>query len=151
MKSWVKKILKAILVIFVLLLLSLLCLPYFYKDNIAEYIKNESSNYIDADLVFDGIDVFALKSFPKLTVELDALKLIGKNKFKGVELINVQKVAVEVDLLDILIHNKYQLNKLNVNRPIVNLITLEDGSVNYDIYITDDENQSSNTVAESSL
>ena len=150
MKSWVKKILKAILVIFVLLLLSLLCLPYFYKNNIAEYIKNESSNYIDADLVFDGIDVFALKSFPKLTVELDALKLIGKNKFKGVELINVQQVAVEVDLLDILIHNKYQLNKLNVNRPIVNLITLEDGSVNYDIYITDDENQSSNTVAESS-
>ena len=66
MKSWVKKIVKAILVVFVLLLLSLMCLPYFYKDNIAEYIKNESSNYIDADLVFDGIDVFALKSFPKL-------------------------------------------------------------------------------------
>ena len=56
-----------------------------------------------------------------------------------------------MDLLDILIHNKYQLNKLNVNRPIVNLITLEDGSVNYDIYISDDENQSSNSVEDASL
>ena len=40
-----------------------MCLPYFYMIILQSTLKMSLSNYIDADLVFDGIDVFALKFF----------------------------------------------------------------------------------------
>ena len=100
-------------------------------------VKDQASNYLDADLEFDHISISAISSFPELQVGIAELKLVGKNAFEGVELIHVKQLDLEVDLWKVLFKQEYEVKYISLSSPFIQLITLDNGKSNYDIYKTD--------------
>ena len=50
----------------------LLIVPYFFKDEIESMVKDQASNYLDADLEFGHISISAISSFPELKLGLQS-------------------------------------------------------------------------------
>ena len=100
-------------------------------------VKDQASNYLDADLEFGHISISAISSFPELQVGIAELKLVGKNAFEGVELIQVKQLDLEVDLWKVLLNQEYEVKYISLSSPVIQLITLDNGKSNYDIYKTD--------------
>ena len=132
-KYFIRFILATLIVIFTLLLI----VPYFFKDEIESMVKDQASNYLDADLEFGHISISAISSFPELQVGIAELKLVGKNAFEGVELIHVKQLDLEVDLWKVILNQEYEVKYISLSSPVIQLITLDNGRSNYDIYKTD--------------
>ena len=89
MKKAIKYISRFILAVLILIFSLLIIIPYFFKDEIADMVKYQASHYLDADLEFGDVSISAISSLPDLQVGISELKLVGKNAFDGVELIQV--------------------------------------------------------------
>lgn len=137
MKKAFKYLSKLIFFLIILVFALLIFIPYFYKEEIVEMVKDEATNYIEADLKFDDVSISAISSFPELTVGLSDLKLVGKKVFDGVELINVNQLEIKVDLWKVIFNQEYEIKYLSLINPVFQLITLDNGASNYDIYISD--------------
>ena len=62
---------------------------------------------------------------------------MGKNAFEGVELIHVKQLDLEVDLWKVILNQEYEVKYISLSSPVIQLITLDNGKSNYDIYKTD--------------
>ena len=100
-------------------------------------VKDQASHYLDADLEFGDISISAISSFPDLQVGVSELKLVGKNAFDGVELIHANQLILVVDLRKVLFNQEYEVKYISLSSPVIQLITLDNGESNYDIYKTD--------------
>ena len=100
-------------------------------------VKDQASHYLDADLEFGDVSISAISSFPDLQVGVSELKLVGKNAFDGVELIHAKQLILLVDLRKVLFNQKYEVKYISLSSPVIQLITLDNGESNYDIYKTD--------------
>ena len=104
-------------------------------------VKDQASNYLDADLEFDHVSISAISSFPELKVGVSELKLVGNNVFEGVELIHVHQLDLEMDLWKVIFNQEYEVKYISLSSPVIQLITLDNGESNYDIYKTDTINE----------
>ena len=114
MKKAIKYFSRFILATLILIFSFLLIVPYFFIDEIENMVKDQASNYLEADLEFGHISIAAISSFPELKVGIAELKLVGKNAFEGVELIHVKQLDIEVDLWKVLLNQDTQTNALRL-------------------------------------
>ena len=82
MKKAIKYFIRFILATLILIFTLLLIVPYFFKDEIESMVKDQASNYLDADLEFGHISISAISSFPELQVGIAELKLVVKMHLK---------------------------------------------------------------------
>ena len=128
MKKAIKYISRFILAALILIFSLIIIIPYFFKDEIANMVKDQASNYLDADLEFGNVSISAISSFPDLHVGVSELKLVGKNAFDGVELIHANQLILVVDLRKVLFNQKYEVKYISLSSPVIQLITLDNGS-----------------------
>lgn len=132
-----KKILIVIGVVFVVLLAAAFILPVVFKDDIKAAIDREIAKSVNADVVFDA-DKFSLSlfsNFPNITAEMRDFGVFNRDPFAGEILLATEKIAVEVNLKDILFGDNLRLKGISVIRPLINIKVLEDGRANYDIAV----------------
>ena len=63
-KSRIKKILKWSGIVFLLLLITLISLPFIFKDKLVEVFKTEMNNSVNAKVDFGDFDLTLFSSFP---------------------------------------------------------------------------------------
>ena len=72
-----KKIVKWIGIVFLVLLILLIALPYFFKDKIVAKIKEEANNTLNAKFDFGDFSLSLIRHFPNLSMEIDNLSIIN--------------------------------------------------------------------------
>jgi len=128
-----KKILKITgLTLFGLLVLMLL-LPFLFQDKIIEFVKKEANNNLNVTLDFDKLSLSFIRNFPRATISLHDLSMIGKGEFEGDTLVFANKISVTVNLASIFGSAGYEISKVLLDQPVINAIVLPDGKVNWDI------------------
>ena len=125
---------KKILVVFVVLLLlvvaTLVILPFLLKDDIVNYIKNDTVN---GRIEFnEDINIGLISTFPDLNVGIRDLSIINNPPFEGDTLLNLGELSVTVDLMKV-ISGEIEVKSIALDRPRVNVLVKEDGTANYDI------------------
>lgn len=139
-----KKILKISAIIIAILLLALLVTPFIFKGKIIEKVKAEINNNIHAKVDFRDFDLTLFRSFPNLTLTLNGLEVIGMDPFEGDTLAAMDEAAITLDLMSVFKGDKIQIRSVMLEKPIINLLILEDGRANWDIVISEsDTSQSS--------
>lgn len=132
-KKFLKKFLKwtgiSLLVIIILLILT----PIIFKDQIQELVIKEVNKNLTAELSLGEFDLTFFSTFPNMTVELYDTKLVGKDKFKGVELANIKKLQAHVGLWSVIGGDQVEIDEIHIVDPLFDVRVLEDGSANYDI------------------
>ena len=128
-----KKLLKIALSAVVILLLVLFSAPLLLRDKIAEVVKREANEVLAAKFDFGSLNISFLRHFPKASLEMRGMTLVGMDRFEGDTIAAVERLSVVVNPLSLFGDGGYEVTKVVVDEPRIHARKLSDGSVNWDV------------------
>ncbi|SFT55352.1 AsmA-like C-terminal region [Lishizhenia tianjinensis] len=132
-RSVIARIFRGIAALLFLLTIALIAIPYFFKDELKDMALKEADKYLLAKVDLKDFDLTFISSFPKMSIQLEGLKLTGKDAFEGVELVNVNNLEAKVNFWSVISGDKIEVEGIAIDQPKVNVQVLENGLANYDI------------------
>ncbi|MEM8929422.1 MAG: AsmA-like C-terminal region-containing protein [Bacteroidota bacterium] len=96
-----KKILRILGVLALVLIGTLIALPFFLEGKIADIIKNKVNQNINATLDFDDANLSLVKSFPNAYVDLKGVSLVNKTPFEGDTLFSAGDIVLEMSIKEL--------------------------------------------------
>ena len=126
------------------LLLSIIVLPYIFKDKILNEIKNAANERLNAHVSFSNdINLSLVSHFPDFTVGINNLSIVGVGEFEHDTLLSLNQLNITIDLMSVISGNKMDIKRIDVISPLVHAIVLENGNVNWNIVktVTDSTNK----------
>ena len=136
-KSITRRILKWTGSSFLIILIALITIPIVFKDKIKQLVIDEANKTLTADLSIGEFDLTFLSTFPNLSIKLYDTKIVGRNEFKDVELVNVKEFTANVNLWDVIGGDQISINEIHLDQPKFDVRVLSNGKANYDITIPD--------------
>jgi len=135
-----------------LVVLALVVIPLVFEDRVANLLRNELNERLDATVELRDIDLSLLTSFPTLTAEIRDLVITGKGEFEGEKLLSVRSVGVGVDLFELIGGEDLVVESISIDQPEVHVRVTKDGTASYDIVAsTETEEPASEETAGSEL
>ena len=129
MKAFLKVAGIALLVV----LLTLIILPFFFKGKIVEFVKSEINQMMNAQVDFDRVGLNFFRSFPDATLSLSNLKIIGTDEFEGDTLFFAGTISGTINLKSLFRDTGYEIKKIIADRACVRAHVLESGKANWNI------------------
>lgn len=129
-----KKLLIIIGSLLLILLISVVAFPFLFKDKIKAKVDAEIEKNINAKVYYGDLNLTLFKNFPQVTISLSNFGITGNAPFLGDTLVAAKEFDTSFDLMGIFKESEIKLNKISLEEPKIKLITLKDGSNNYDIY-----------------
>lgn len=143
-----KKTILSFAILLVLILSSAIFLPYIFKDQIVETVRNEANKKLKATLHFDtniGINIF--KSFPNLNLSLKDVSLCyGSGIYTNDTLFYARKIEVSFDLMQFYKKQQYVFGSILLDEPLIHLEATSDSMVNWDVSFTQDTSTSGTVI-----
>ncbi|MEO6759361.1 MAG: AsmA family protein, partial [Saprospiraceae bacterium] len=146
-----KKLLFGLAIFFLLILATLIAVPYLFKDQINAAVKNAANEHLTATVNWQDVNISMFRHFPKLTLGLEGLEVTGQGPFEGVKLVQCPRLDVAVDLWSALFGDVIRINRLYFEKPDLRVYVLSDGSANYDIAKPDPTASTSSAAASSPI
>ncbi|MBL7812761.1 MAG: AsmA family protein [Bacteroidetes bacterium] len=129
-----KKILKISGISVLVLLIALITAPFLFKGKIVKAIKKAANTQLNGTLDFDNdISLSLLRSFPKLSVGINKLSILGKDSFAGDTLVYFPELRLSMDLMSAIKGEEIKIRTIKLSRPRINIETLPSGRANWDI------------------
>lgn len=129
-----KKILKISGITLAVLFLALLAAPFLFKGKIVNAIKKAANSQLNATLDFDkDISLSLIRSFPKLSVGINKLSIVGKDSFNGDTLVYFPELRLSMDLMSAIRSEEINIRTVSLTRPRINIEYLPSGRANWDI------------------
>jgi len=140
------KITGIIAAILVVVLVGLLILiPVLFKDQIADRVRTEINKNIEADVDWSDFGLTFFRNFPNMTFSLNDLTVTGIDAFEGDTLTSVQNFRLVLDVGSVIRGirkgDQVVIRSIRIDEPTIHAIVLEDGRVNWDIMIDDEEEE----------
>lgn len=132
-----RRILLAAGAILALVLLVLAFAPLLFRGPLEARLKAGIASGVDARADWGRVGVSLFRDFPNLTLRLDDLVVTGVDRFEGDTLAAVASFRMVLDLGSVLRgvrgSDAILLRDVELTRPDVRLVVLEDGTANWDI------------------
>ncbi len=123
-----------ILVIFLaLLLITVLVFPSFFKDKVKDAVLNAFAENVNAELYFSNINLSLIPNFPDFTISIQDMGIVGLGLFEGDTLISATDASITVDIMDVISGQDLGAKAIALTDPSITILTLIDGTANYDI------------------
>lgn len=132
-KPFWKRLLKWSGATLLVILIILISIPFLFKDEIINLIRETANENLNAELDFSDADLTFLSTFPNLTLTIDNLSVEGVDDFEGVKLAQIDKTTLKLDFWEALFGEQYQIDEITLDNPILYIKVLESGKANYDI------------------
>ncbi len=126
-----KKALKISAIVFGLLLLLIIALPFLFKGKILKTVQNEINKNLNAVVTFDGAGVSLLRHFPDLTVKIKNLTVKGTSDFDKDTLASIPALSLTLDLVSVFHGADYKVKQIALISPRLLFKVLADGKVNW--------------------
>ena len=133
-----KLVLKILGILIIIIIGLLVAIPYFFRDQVAEAVKQEINKNINAQVDFDDFSLSLFKSFPDFNFEIEGLSIINKKPFAGDTLAYIPAFNLTLDLMSVIRGDAYEVKKITLHQPSINLLVKEGGAVNWDIALPSD-------------
>ncbi|MCH5240505.1 MAG: hypothetical protein J1F38_09795 [Muribaculaceae bacterium] len=117
---------------------------YLSPQRITRLIEEESSSYLNAEIKIGNLDYKIFSSYPWLSFELDSLYVVSKTLDNipadlkdslppdASLLASVEMVKGKINIHSLL-HNEVNIRDIDISRPSVNIVILNDSLNNYNI------------------
>ena len=110
-KSLISRILKWTGITFLLLIILLITLPFLFKDQLIQLVKNEANKNLNAKVDFGTFDLSLLSTFPDFTFDIQDVTVDGVDRFEGVRLAEIKNTAIALDLMSVIGGDKIEIKK----------------------------------------
>ena len=131
--SVVKKSLKWLVILFSVLVVLAIALPFLFKDKIIAKVKEEANNNLNAKLNFGDFDLALISSFPDFKFTIQNLSIAGIDSFAGDTLMSVKEMQLNINLLSVIKGSQYKINSILLDQPRIVAKVLKGGKANWDI------------------
>jgi hypothetical protein len=145
----IKKILKISGIIFVVVLALLIALPFIFKDDIINKIKEEANNNLNAKVDFGDFDLSIISTFPDFHFSINDVKVSGIDKFEGIDLAKIKQLNLSLDLMSVINGDNYKIKSIEIIEPQIKAIVLADSTANWDIAKESEDEAADDTSEES--
>lgn len=132
-KSLVKRIFKWTGITFLVLLILVIAAPFIFKDKLVQLVKDEANKSLNAKVDFGDFDLTLFSSFPDFRFKIQHVSVINVEPFNGDTLAYIKELSFDLNIKSVISGDKYQINSLVIDEPIINGIVMEDGKANWDI------------------
>ena len=112
---------------------ALAIVPMLLQERVAQLVREELNERLDATVDFKNVDLSLLSTFPTLTAEVVDLEITGKGVFEGTTLLSVRSLGAGVDLFSLLGNEQLVVESITIDHPKIRALVTEDGLANYDI------------------
>ncbi len=138
MKPAARKAIIAVGALFAVGLALLLLIPVLFADRIAGRVKTQVNQSLNARVDWRDAGLGLFGDFPNLTLRLDDLTTVGVGRFENDTLAAIRQLRVVVDLASALrsamgSSSPVVVRAIELDRPRLSLVALEDGTANWDI------------------
>ena len=110
-----KKITIIVGILFVVLLVAAMSVPFLFKDKIETKLKTEINKSLNAKVDFSEVDLSVFKHFPKLTVSLKDLSVAGIERFEGDTLFAVKSFDLALDIMSVIGGGQIKISSIDLN------------------------------------
>lgn len=121
----------------VLALVALVAAPFLFRDRIVARVQAAINDAVDAHVQWGDIGLSLFHDFPNVTLRLDRLAVTGVGRFQGDTLASVPRFRLVLDLRSVLGALRgtapVLVRSVELDRPDVRLVVLEDGTANWNI------------------
>ncbi|WP_295937139.1 AsmA-like C-terminal region-containing protein [uncultured Alistipes sp.] len=128
-----KKFLKITAIVVAVILVIAFVTPMLFKGKIAQIVKREANEMLNAKLDFEKLDISLLRHFPRASVDLKGLTLVGVNEFEGDTIVAAQRISVVVNVMSLFGDDGFEVTKIILSDPAVHAHKKADGKVNWDV------------------
>jgi hypothetical protein len=131
-----------------LITLLLLLLPWLFRDEIFERIKQEANANLKGELLIEDMSLSLFRDFPNLTVTLKDVAFINEAPFSDQKLVEAETIRAELDIASVFSGDQIQINEVYFGNLNAYVEVREDGSANYLIMKSaDSESTGTDTVS----
>ncbi|MFT4756277.1 MAG: hypothetical protein ACI91R_000922, partial [Vicingaceae bacterium] len=128
-----KKIFSGISILILLIIGTLIALPFIFKDDIVKMVKEEANKSVNAKIDFENFNLSLIKSFPDFYFSIQEIKIGGLAEFEGVQLATIKEIDLVVDVMSVINGESISIKRISIVEPIINTLVLANGKANYDI------------------
>lgn len=127
------KIFKVTGIILLIIIGILFAAPFFFKDKLVAVVKEQLNKQLVAKTDFSDLNLSFFRHFPKVSLALEKLSIVGLNDFTKDTLISADEIDVAVNLFSVLNTEDMKISSINISHPRIHAIVLKDGRANWDI------------------
>lgn len=142
-----KKFLKIFFITILILIGLLFATPYIFKGKIVAIVKKEINKNLTAKVDFKEVDISFFRHFPKVSIGLDSLQVIGTGYFLGDTLLSAKRLDATMNIMSFIRGDDMAIYNVYLVSPRINAIVSKDGFANWDIVKTKEEQQSTDTAS----
>ena len=128
-----KKIVVIILVVIVVIVGTLAFIPLFFKQNLLNVTKSTINKQVNAEVNFGGFKLSLFNDFPKVSLELQDVLIIGKGEFQKDTLLKVSSLNAKMNLKELFSKTGMSIEEIYLNQPDLKLVVAQSGKANWDL------------------
>lgn len=127
------KLVKNILIGLVALFAVLIVAPSLLSGKVAQIVKTEANDLLQAKLDFEKLGISLLRHFPNASLDLKGLTLVGVERFEGDTIVAAERISAVVSPLSLLTGDGIVIKKVLLDEPAIHARKEADGAVNWDV------------------
>src|SRR5512147_2168612 len=147
-----KKILRKTLIITGITLLVLIAaaflIPVLFKKQITELVKKEINKSLTAKVDFKDVTLSLFRHFPKISIALNDLSIVGTNEFAKDTLISAKTFDASVNLISAIKGKDIKVYGVFLKSPRIHALVNKEGKTNWDIAKKDTTSSSGTSASE---
>jgi len=124
-------------VFLLLLVLLAFAVPVLFRDRLDARIKSTINSNVHAVVDYKDLDISLFRRFPYLSIELQELRVVGKDECRDDTLLYVPSFDLAVNLFSALRGRSITISKITLDHARIHVKVLKNGKPNWDIALSD--------------
>jgi hypothetical protein len=138
-----KKILKGLGITLGILLLFAIIAPLLFRKQLVAALKTEINKSVNAQVDFSELSLSFFRSFPRVSLSLDSVRVVGKGEFAGDTLVQARRVETALNFWSVVRGSDFKIYSISLEEPKINALVHGNGKANWDIALPDTSTSSS--------
>jgi len=128
-----KKALKISALVLIVLMAVAFAIPFIFKRQIADLVKKEINRNLRARVDFSDVSLSLFRHFPKVSIRLEGLTIIGTDEFANDTLIAASAVDASANLISVIKGKDIKVSGVYLESPRIHALVNKEGKANWDI------------------
>jgi hypothetical protein len=142
MKKILRKTLKITGIVLIALIAAAFLIPVLFKKQITTLVKKEINKSLVAKVDFKDVSLSLFLHFPRISISLDELSVVGTNEFAKDTLISAKKLDASVNLISAIKGKDIKVYGVFLESPRIHALMNKEGKANWDISRPDNDTTS---------
>ena len=133
-----KKVLKISAIVLASLVVLISLSGFLFRGKIVSLVKAEINKNVNAKVDFKTVDISFFRSFPKVSIALDELEVMGAGYFEKDTLLFAKRLDAAVDIMSFFRGTEMNIYSVSLESPRINALVNKEGFANWDIMKEDE-------------